>query len=91
MACHYCQKTGRSITNCWSRQYRESNDSMHNNVQGAISVNKVADLCRPFISEGQILLVNNSMSQMPIQILRDTGASQSIMKIFAKRTKVSHQ
>lgn len=91
MACHYCQKTGCSIANCWIQQYRESNDSMHNNMQGAISVNKVADLCRPFISEEQISLVDNSMSQMAIQLLRDTGASQPIMKIFIKRTKVSHQ
>ena len=42
-------------------------------------VPKTPDIFKPFISQGYISIDENSTERVPITILRDTGASQSLL------------
>lgn len=63
----------------YSKLGRTVNQITNNKPKGVVSANKVADVYRPFIFKGQISLVDDSKRQMPIRILRDTGASQFLL------------
>ena len=93
--CHYCKKPGHVMSDCWLLKKRTEKDSMpnafvssksnwHSNPNRAecsTGLDKseiIRDEFKPFVSEGFISLEGSS-SQVPIKILRDTGATQSLL------------
>ena len=93
--CHYCKKPGHAISDCWllkKRREKEatpnafvsSNSNWHSNpnrAESSTGLDKseiIREEFKPFVSEGFISLESSS-SQVPIKILRDIGATQSLL------------
>lgn len=87
--CGYCKKTGHVIMDCWSLQ--KKNEPKFSNafvntkrgprhkLKGYFSKTKMNDGYEPFVTKGYVSLCDGSAPQMAIRILRDTGASHSLM------------
>lgn len=82
--CHYCKKRGHIKAECWKLQSELGRESGSKPV-GLVSLGSVSevrdndgtlDRFQGFISEGSVL-VNGKQS--PVVVLRDTGASQSLL------------
>ena len=93
--CHYCKKPGHVMSDCWllkKRREKEatpnafvsSKSNWHSNAnraESSIGLDKseiIREEFKPFVSEGFVSLESSS-SQVPIKILRDTGATQSLL------------
>ena len=93
--CHYCKKPGHVMSDCWLlKKIREkeatpnafvsSKSNWHTNPNRAESITGldkseiIREEFKPFVSEGLVSLESSS-SQVPIKILRDTGATQSLL------------
>ena len=95
VVCSYCKKNGHHISECWFLEKKNSKTKptaltavlSRNNV--GLSVENITDSAefkdctmdqyKPFISEGYISLHGENSPKHPIKILRDTGASQSLL------------
>ena len=93
--CRYCKKSGHVLSDCWTLKRKKERENSSPNLlvsslkmsgDSAISYNNVGDqrtLVRknylPFVSEGSVSLHESGENPVPIQILRDTGASQSLL------------
>lgn len=82
--CHYCKKRGHIKAECWKLQSELGRESGSKPV-GLVSLGSVSevrdndgtlDRFQGFISEGSVV-VNGKQS--PVVVLRDTGASQSLL------------
>ena len=91
--CHYCKKSGHMMSDCWSlKKKRESrlfpnalvsSKSCDNSVTEHIDSKSgrhdlIRDEFKPFVSEGFVSLSGEEANSIPIKILRDTGATQSL-------------
>ena len=93
--CHYCKKPGHVMSDCWLLKKRREKEAMpnafvssksnwHSNpnrAESSIGLDKseiIREEFKPFVSEGFVSLESSS-SQVPIKILRDTGATQSLL------------
>ena len=84
--CHYCKKPGYVMSDCWSTpnafvSSKSNWCSNSNRTESCIGLDKseiVREEFKPFVSDGFVSLVSSS-SQVPIKILRDTGATQSLL------------
>ncbi|KAL3973678.1 kelch-like protein 33 [Sarotherodon galilaeus] len=88
--CFYCHKKGHLIADCQALKCKQQLSSQQKGV-GLIKAtengrafqpnNNHPDPCfKPFILEGVVSLTGNLKDQQPVKILRDTGASQSIIR-----------
>lgn len=88
--CFYCHKTGHLIANCLALKRKEQNTQSKPKGVGLIRnqspTPRKADLgctpdpCyEPFLLTGYVSLPGKLADPHPVRILRDTGASQSIM------------
>ena len=84
--CHYCKRKEHIMSECWALDKKEK--SKKTNLPIGLAKNDVekntitmgqSDKFKPFISQGLISLIGEEDSAKPISILRDTGASQSLM------------
>ncbi|XP_059816645.1 uncharacterized protein LOC132388327 [Hypanus sabinus] len=94
LTCNYCKKPGHVIANCFKLRKKEKeavpdacvqHTEAHVKLQGLIKTNEAlleSDQVRKgydhFVTEGFVSLKEGS-TLVPIKILRDTGASQSLM------------
>ena len=93
--CHYCKKPGHVMSDCWLLKKRREKEatpnafvssksnwrSNPNRAESSIGLDKseiIREEFKPFVSEGFVSLKSSS-SQVPIKILRDTGATQSLL------------
>ena len=93
--CHYCKKPGHVMSDCWLLKKRREKEatpnafvssksnwrSNPNRAESSIGLDKseiIREEFKPFVSEGFVSLESSS-SQVPIKILRDTGATQSLL------------
>ena len=93
--CHYCKKPGHVMSDCWLLKKRREKEatpnafvssksnwrSNPNRAESSIGLDKseiIREEFKPFVSEGFVSLESSS-SQVPINILRDTGATQSLL------------
>ena len=94
LTCAYCKKRGHLISDCWHLQKKNklqtpnalvtissTTDDTLSNCTPHIQTTKPNDKCNsylPFTSKGFVSLCDDS-TLYPITILRDTGASQSLL------------
>ena len=93
--CHYCKKPGHVMSDCWLLKKRREKEatpnafvssksnwrSNPNRTESSIGLDKseiIREEFKPFVSAGFVSLESSS-SQVPIKILRDTGATQSLL------------
>ena len=93
--CHYCKKPGHVMSDCWLLKKRREKEATSNafvssksnwrsnlnRAESSIGLDKseiIREEFKPFVSEGFVSLESSS-SQVPINILRDTGATQSLL------------
>ena len=92
--CHYCKKPGHVMSDCWLLKKRReeatpnafvsSKSNWHSNpnrAESSIGFDKseiIREEFKPFVSEGFVSLESSS-SLVSIKILRDTGATQSLL------------
>ena len=88
MMCYYCRKTGHLAANCYVRKSAEHKNGSLNKPHGFISSRKesnkrtesrIREEYKPFISNGSVHPVDDATKRVEIKILRDTGATQSLM------------
>ena len=88
LTCYYCRKTGHLATNCYARKSAEHKNGSLNKPHGFISSHKesnkrtesrIREEYKPFISNGYVHPVDDATKRVEIKILRDTGATQSLM------------
>ena len=86
-ACFYCKKEGHMMSNCLKLKKKREKEGTSNSkaVPDALAATRtdrtpssVAEHYRPFISSGYVSLTPDS-EQVQVHILRDTGASQSLL------------
>merc|ERR1711860_487018 len=85
--CGFCNKMGHTMQECWKlKKKNEANnpvgfishykqDKKHNELSRS---EKVMEDYKPYLSQGTVSSEDDS-SPVPIQILRDTGASQTLL------------
>lgn len=80
--CAYCKRRGHLLSECWALERKDKKKSNAMVTTSANSPGKVAattpDVFKPFLSQGSISIDKNGV-ETSIQILRDTGASQSLL------------
>ena len=78
--CAYCKKRGHLMSECWILQKKEHKTSTLKGTKPISSVSsfKAPSSYQPFISSGYLSIQENS-PPITITILRDTGASQSLL------------
>ena len=83
--CAYCKRRGHLMSECWVLQKKEKKNpttnpvaTINNTSSPTKSSVSMQDSYHPFISSG-FLLVQENDTPIPIKILRDTGASQSLL------------
>ena len=93
--CHYCKKPGHVMSDCWLLKKRREKEarpnafvssdsnwrSNPNSAESSIGLDKSEinrEEFKAFVSEGIVSLDSRS-SPVPIKILRDTGATQSLL------------
>lgn len=91
--CFYCHKTGHLIANCLALKRKEQNtlQTKPNGVGliknktyslGKAQLDCTPDPCfEPFLLDGSVSLSGKPADQHPVRILRDTGASQSVILV----------
>ncbi|XP_030216443.1 uncharacterized protein LOC115546817 [Gadus morhua] len=91
--CYYCHKPGHVIANCITRKRRGQQSSSSGAQPKGIGVIKtdpgtkhgvgdrkaVDDCFKPFVFDGLVSLTGDAVDQRPVQILRDTACSQSVI------------
>ncbi len=89
--CFYCHESGHLIANCPTLQRKESQNSKRPKSVGLVQsappllispepADDEFDVCyKPFIHKGSVSLTGADEDQVPIVILRDTGATQSLV------------
>ncbi|XP_071063128.1 uncharacterized protein [Pseudochaenichthys georgianus] len=92
--CNYCHKTGHLISGCHFLKRKQQFSQRFQTPKGmglikGVSLSDiemsqeddVPDPCfKPFISKGFVSLTGDPKDQLPVQVLRDTGGSQSIIR-----------
>ena len=88
LTCYYCRKAGHLAANCYARKSAEHKNGSLNKPHGFISSRKesnkrteswIREEYKPFISNGYVHPVDDATKRVEIKILRDTGATQSLM------------
>ena len=88
LTCYYCRKTGHLAANCYARKSAEhkngSLDKQHGFISSRKEINKrtesrIREEYKLFILNGYVHPVDNATKRVEIKILRDTGATQSLM------------
>ena len=76
--CTYCKRRGHLLSECWAL---EKKDKRKGNalVTTRSHTSKTPETFKPFVSKGSVSTAENSTDMKEIQILRDTGASQSLL------------
>ena len=89
--CAYCKRKGHLISDCWLLEKKKAKPSAFitktqmpcSNSDFSISKNlkcpEVELEFKPFVTEGFISVAGSNYPPTPIKILRDTGASQSLL------------
>ncbi|XP_071483344.1 uncharacterized protein [Diadema antillarum] len=88
-ACFYCKKDGHVMSACWKLKKKREKEGISNpkalpdalaitRTEHLPSFERVAENYKPFISSGYVSLTPDS-EQVQVHILRDTGASQSLV------------
>ena len=85
--CFYCKKCGHVMAECWVLDKKEKSKVSKGTGLVAVPDNVTLSdnslmpqaVYRPFVSQGFVLLSENNSHKEPIRILRDTGASQSLL------------
>uniref|UniRef100_A0A8P4KNJ7 Gypsy retrotransposon integrase-like protein 1 n=1 Tax=Dicentrarchus labrax TaxID=13489 RepID=A0A8P4KNJ7_DICLA len=91
--CFYCHEAGHLIASCPALQRKENNQSetrpksvglfqsvpTPSPVSNEPEKEEVDERYRPFILQGSVSLTGKEEDQVPITILRDTGANQSLI------------
>lgn len=88
MTCYYCGKVGHMAANCFAKKSAEHRSAVSNKPQGFISSHKdlgrkingqIREEYNPFVSTGSVCPVDDPTKRVKIKILRDTGATQSLI------------
>ena len=83
--CAYCKHQGHLLSECWAlekkKQLRSANamDTTMGQTSCTDVVHNATSTFKPFLSQGFISVCENDSNKRPIQILQDTGASQSLL------------
>ncbi|KAK0135637.1 hypothetical protein N1851_028500 [Merluccius polli] len=90
--CFYCHEVGHLIATCPTLQRKESQNTKRPKSIGFVQStperlidssesdeDKIDKCYKPFIHQGSVSLTGQDEDQVPIVILRDTGATQSLM------------
>ena len=81
--CAYCKRRGHLLSECWALEKKEKKKPnallTTTDHPSSTVVPKTPDTFKPFISQGYISIDQNSTERVPITILCDTGASQSLL------------
>ena len=87
VVCNYCHRRGHVMAECWSLQKKKADavvytvkqpDSVSSQGNQRVPVSKPESTYLPFTSKGVVSLTEDGET-VPIMILRDTGATQSLM------------
>jgi len=78
--CAYCKKRGHLMSECWILQKKEQKNPPLKSTKpvSSVSSSKAPSSYQPFISTGYLTIKDNN-PPIPITILRDTAASQSLL------------
>ena len=85
--CNYCHRKGHVMAECWSLQKKKTDaviymvkqpDSLSSQSNQRVPVSMPESTYLPFISKGLVSLTEDGET-VPIKILRDTGATQSLV------------
>ncbi|XP_065917657.1 uncharacterized protein [Dysidea avara] len=80
--CAYCKRRGHLLSECWALERKDKKKGNALVTTSGHSSRKVAaktpDTFKPFLSQGSVSIEENDVGKS-IQILRDTGASQSLL------------
>ena len=77
--CAYCKKRGHLLSECWALKKKGKTLIAMGGHSSRSQESKTPDTFKPFISKGLISTDRNRAEMKEIQILRDTGASQSLL------------
>ena len=90
--CAYCKRKGHLISECWALEKKENSKQKVNSVMvmnaagenpssgiNKSSFKEIQNVYKPFMSEGFVSLHEHDVISKPIKILRDTGASTSLL------------
>lgn len=87
--CSYCKKLGHSMINCYSLKRKNAkptglvstaipSSALQTNLSQP-RVENVMDDYTPFFIDGWVSLTADSETRVPVKVLRDTGAAQSLV------------
>ena len=76
--CAYCKHGQHLLSECWALDKKDKRKS-NALVTTRSHTSKTPETFKPFVSKGSISTAENSANMKEIQILRDTGASQSLL------------
>ena len=83
--CYYCKKKGHAMSECWALDKEKNKNKTDMLVKkklvqrdGVLPV-EGNDEYSPFISDGSVALIGEEHNAKPVCVLRDTGASQSLL------------
>lgn len=95
VTCYYCRKVGHIAMNCPARENVNSMKRPLGKPQGFITTyqprtendgDKIREEFQPFVSDGLIYPITDHTNWRKVKILRDTGATQSlVLKQYAMR------
>ncbi|XP_070398848.1 uncharacterized protein [Nothobranchius furzeri] len=82
--CVYCHRSGHVVKDCYKLKRKNEQKTSPSREVGFITKNKqvvteINDCFQPFLSKGVVQLNESSSDQAPVIILRDTGASQTLI------------
>ncbi|XP_071962573.1 uncharacterized protein [Antedon mediterranea] len=86
--CNYCKKPGHIMSECFALKRKEGKSKpsglvlvkkqKNENLKNLVS-DSVLDGYSPFMSDGFVSLIGDDLNLKSVRILRDTGASQSLL------------
>ena len=85
--CYYCKKKGHVMSECWALDKKEKSKRKTDMLVKRKAVQsddsfpvEGNDEYSPFISDGSVALIGKEHEAKPVRVLRDTGASQSLLE-----------
>ena len=92
LVCNYCKRRGHVLSECWALEKKKANNPVmtvirekqplpakhRSQLKDQVKPGMSLEEEHPFVSEGFVSLTEED-EKIPIKILRDIGASQSLM------------
>lgn len=87
LTCSYCRKKGHLMSECWNRERDEKRKTSpnacaavkQNSGEKVHAISAEQNQFEPYITEGYVSVSKEDKNPTKVRILRDTGASQTLM------------